>query len=187
MSMRRRDLVVILGAGANTTEVFAQHSAAHGKAIDFEKYQPRVFSDAGYATLDALTESILPADESGPGAHAAHVAYYIDVVLHYQGAGVQRFWKEGVGAINAAAREAFGADYRACTPAQQHEWLARMFRNEENPQTGVERFLVELKRMTIQAFYLSELIQKEHLGYRGNVAIDEFPGCTEPHNPTGRG
>src|SRR5262245_2449174 len=100
MSMRRRDLVVILGAGASAAEVLAQHGAAHGKAIDFEKYKPRAFSGDEYAMLDTLTEAILPADESGPGAHAAHVAYYIDVLLHYQGAAVQRQWKEGLAAMS---------------------------------------------------------------------------------------
>ncbi|MEO7652589.1 MAG: gluconate 2-dehydrogenase subunit 3 family protein [Bryobacteraceae bacterium] len=187
MSVRRRDLVVILGAGASVAEVFAQHGATHGKAIDFGKYKPRVFSDTEYAMLDALTEAILPADESGPGAHAAHVVYYIDVTLHYQETGVQRLWKEGLASLNAAARQQFGAEFAAGTPAQQHALLARLSSKEADPVTGADRFFVELKRMTIQAFYASDLIQKEHLGYRGNTAIDEFPGCEHPSHPIGRG
>src|SRR6516165_8239817 len=58
--------------------------------------------------------------------------------------------------------------------------VALMARNEKAPATDLERFFPVLKNMTLDAFIVSEIGMKEYLGYKGNTAIQDFPGCTHP-------
>src|SRR5688572_22255060 len=41
----------------------------------------KVLTPAEYAAADALTDTIIPTDAQSPGAHAARVADYIDLLL----------------------------------------------------------------------------------------------------------
>jgi hypothetical protein len=84
MSLQRREFFTILGVcAANANELFAQHDDhIEDAAPAFAAYRPRALAQSEYELLDDLAETLLPADETGPGAHDAHVAYYIDVVLY---------------------------------------------------------------------------------------------------------
>jgi gluconate 2-dehydrogenase gamma chain len=179
MILGRRDLLPILAAGAlSARQILANHLHAGGSPIDFSGYRPRAFTSDEFTLLDAITETIFPADDSGPGAHAAHVNYYLDTLLHYRSADEQARWREGLAAINSATVDAHGKAYAACSPAQQYAVLAKIAAQEFDPKMPVEIFFGELKAVSLEAFYASEVIQREHLGYRGNTAIAEFPGCT---------
>lgn len=162
MSVLRRDVFPILGAGfAGARELLAAN-------------QPRVFSEAEYRLLDVLTERILPADETGPGAHDARVCFFIDTVLHYRTEQERVRWRNGLAGIDEQAKSRFGSAFADCAADQQHALLTQITEHEE-PSS----FFAELKRMTIEAFYLSDRVQREHLGYRGNRAVAEFSGCGE--------
>jgi hypothetical protein len=168
MSLARREFFAILGAAAASgTEPLLcrgdehqQHGA--GGAVDFIGYRPRALSMAEYQLVDELAEMLLPADETGPGAHDAHVVYYIDVVLTHGPPERLARWKTGLAGTAAVDRYAL---------------LAEWAKNEMAPQNERDRFFVEFKKMVIDGFYASDLIQREHLGYRGNTAVSEFAGC----------
>jgi hypothetical protein len=57
-----------------------------------------------------------------------------------------------------------------------------MARNEKDPSTELERFFPILKQLTVEAYSLSDVGMTQHFGYRGNTAIQEFPGCTHPEH-----
>jgi hypothetical protein len=180
MSVLRREFFAILGICAtNAEDLFAQHDTHTAEAgLDFAAYRPRTFSPSEYELLDAFAETLLPADETGPGAHAAHVAYYLDVVLTHAPAARQLSWKNGLAHIEALVDERFHERLAACSDLQRQEIMAAVAKNEMTPQTDADRFFVELKRTVIDGFYASELIRREHLGYKGNTAVPEFAGCT---------
>jgi Gluconate 2-dehydrogenase subunit 3 len=183
MSLQRREFFAILGACTVGAErLFAQHEhALDGGGPDFTAYQPKAFTTSEYKLLDELLESLLPADETGPGAHDAHVAYYIDVVLSHASGGALQSWRNGLGKVEQLANDRFRQPFGACSVPQRQEVLATLAKNEMAPVADIDHFFVEFKRRAIDGFYASELIQREHLGYRGNTAIAEFPGCTHPN------
>jgi hypothetical protein len=50
--------------------------------------------------------------------------------------------------------------------------------NETNPVTQLERFFEAVKRLAVEAFYLSSA-GKQSLGYKGDTSIMRFPGCID--------
>jgi hypothetical protein len=167
MSLQRREFFAILGAcAASTPELFAA-------SPDFAGYRPQALTRAEFDLVDALAEALLPKDESGPGAHDAHVAYYIDVVLKHSPAAKAQSWKNGLAAVETLAQERFQRSFT-------EELMAELAQRESAPRTELDHFFVEFKKTAIDAFYASALIQREHLGYKGNTAVMEFAGCTHP-------
>ncbi len=183
MTLQRRVFFAILGGCmVNAEGLFAQHDHPVEEEVPaFEGHRPRALTQSEYELLDGLAETLLPSDKTGPGAHDAHVAYYIDAVLNYANATTLRSWKNGLAGVEELTAERFRQSFGACSEAQREELLTELAKSEMTPQTEMDLFFVELKRAVIEGFYSSELIQREHLGYRGNTAIAEFAGCTHPN------
>jgi Gluconate 2-dehydrogenase subunit 3 len=180
VSLQRREFFAILGIyAAGADELFAGHDHRVPEVLPaFTSYRPRALTESEYKLLDEFAETLLPADETGPGARDAHVAYYIDVVLYRGRSGTLQSWKSGLAHVEGLADERFQQRFAACNSSQRQEILAELLKNEMAPETEMERFFVELKRTLIDGFYASELIQHRHLGYEGNTAVAEFAGCT---------
>jgi hypothetical protein len=180
MSLQRREFFAILGIYAvSGEELFAQHDHHIEEAgPEFAAYRPKALTQSEYELLDELAEIFLPADETGPGAHDAHVAYYVDVVLHHARGGTLQSWKNGLARVEALADQRLGQRFAASSHPQRQELVAELTKNEMAPETEMDRFFVDLKRTVIDGFYASELIQRKHLGYKGNTAVAEFAGCT---------
>jgi hypothetical protein len=62
------------------------------------------------------------------------------------------------------------------TQEQRVAVLARMAKNEKSPQTPEERFFVELKSRTADAYYSSKIGIHQEMEYKGNVLLPEFVG-----------
>lgn len=181
--IERRDLFKIFGAAlVLERQGPAQHEHGAAAVVDVASYKPRFFSDQEYLTIDDLTEIIIPADDQSRGAHAAGVRFYIDTVLCYGAPDVQQQWRSGLTAVEEAAHGHFGKGFVQCSAAEKQQVVAMMARNEKAPTADLERFFPVLKQLTMEAFTLSEVGMKEYLGYKGNTAIAEFPGCTHPEH-----
>ncbi len=171
--MERRTILRLVAAG-----VLPGSSGLVQLATGQDGYVPESFSAAEMTALDALTEVILPSDAHSPGARAAKVARYIDVVVADAGSGASQRWKSGLKAVSSIAASRFQRVFEECDSAQQDSIVAGLSRAEDKPGTEAERFFVLVKRATIEGYYTSQVGIDEELGYRGNTAIDEFPGCT---------
>ncbi len=137
---------------------------------------------AQYTTLDALTETIIPADDHSPGAREARVADYIDLLLSESDDRTQRAWTAGLALLDAESRGRFTLPYAQLTTPQATELLTPLARNEESPRAPLEQFFTTTKDATIRGYYTSEIgIQKE-LEYKGNRILGEFVGCTHPEH-----
>jgi Gluconate 2-dehydrogenase subunit 3 len=144
----------------------------------------KVLTRAEYAAVDALTETIIPADAHSPGAHAARVADYIDLLLSESPAETQTAWRDGLAAMSAAAQARFRAPMARLTPAQRIEIVTGMAGHEASPQTAAEAFFVAAKDWTIRGYYTSEIGIHKDLRYQGNQFLGEFVGCA-PETRTG--
>jgi hypothetical protein len=145
----------------------------------------RVLSAVEYAAVDALAETIIPADGHSPGAHAARVADYIDLLLSESPPETRSQWTAGIAALGEAARARFKAPFRRLTAAQRIEVLTGLAKNEAAPETPAERFFVAAKDWTIRGYYTSEIGIHTDLRYKGNQFLGEFVGCSEAPGSAG--
>ena len=169
MERRTAIKVVLLGAlaprlqlsGAPVPHLFTDAAWAPGD------YQPRFFTEAELSLLDRLCEMIIPADAHSPGAQAAQVSLFTDVMVSTSDEGVKNQWRTGLRLMREAAQRSSLA-----------EALAEAGAHEDNPATDLERFFVTLKLMTVEGYYTSAIGIHQDLEYAGNDYLSAFPGCT---------
>ncbi len=76
-------------------------------------FSPKFFSPEQYATVEILTELIIPTDDQ-PGAKEAQVARYIDFVVYSAAEHqphLQEEWSEGLALLDKLSREKHGHDF----------------------------------------------------------------------------
>jgi gluconate 2-dehydrogenase gamma chain len=166
----RRSALILMAAGVLPGRLArAQHQMQAAQANP-APYQLQFFTPEEHRLLDRLTEMILPAGERSPGASAARVADFMDLVVANSTAEVQSNWRAGLNAFGGAA-------FLSMAPSAQAAALDRAAQEEKAPVTPYGRFFVELKRMTVHAYYTSEIGLRQELGYLGPQALASFPGC----------
>ena len=178
----RRHALKALGSGLGATALLPLLSPAGVKA--FEALQQTgaaakllVLSQAQYATVDAFAEAIIPEDSHSPGARAARVADYIDLLLSESDATVKKTWMDGLTALDQATQAKYTTPFVKMTPPQIEEFLTEISRNERDPKTPVEQFFRTTKDATIRGYYTSEIGIHKDLQYKGNQFLAEFVGC----------
>ena len=144
-----------------------------------KEYRFVFFQPHQMETLEALTETIIPADAHSPGAKAARVSEYIDSIVADASPSTQAQWNEGLAGIDKFSMTRFARTFGKCTAQQQIEILGHTARNEDHPKTADERFFVGLKRATIDGYYTSRIGIHQDLQYQGNAALVNFPTCTD--------
>jgi hypothetical protein len=137
----------------------------------------KVLSPAQFATLEALVEAIVPADDRSPGAKQARVADYIDLLLSESDPELTLRWMGGLAALDADAARRFNAPFVRLNATQLDELLRDISRNERAPVTPLEEFFVMSKDATIRGYYTSEIGIHQELKYQGNKFLREFVGC----------
>lgn len=189
-SITRRDILRTLAFGAvggSVLQVIPAEAAAYihqmvhkeKAAAPAGKYTPKYFSAAQYATLIALCDAIIPRDEKSGGAVEAGAPEFIDLLTsenpEYQlklGGGL--FWLDGF------CTDRYGNVFLECSPGQQKEALDLIaFRKNAKKDPALSQgvaFFAFLRSLTSDGYYTSK-IGIADLGYIGNTALREFPGC----------
>ena len=90
----------------------------------------KVLSASQYATLEALVEAIIPADERSPGAREARVADYFDLVLSEVQPSLKQEWLAGLTAFDAEATSRFGKPFVRLDAGQVEALLTDISRDE---------------------------------------------------------
>lgn len=175
MQTERRTLLKILSATAlplNSLQAAAQ-CAGTAPASDLANYKFVFFTPSEQALLESLMELIIPADDHSPGAKAARVPAFADLMISNGTDRARTAWKSGLSAFATAA-----------TNQPLEGVLAKAAAEEANPQSDLGRFFIDLKRMTIDGYYTSNLGILRELGYIGNQHLKSAPGCDHPeHQP----
>ena len=182
--MERRELFKIIGIGAIASPAAAQTHEHTRPAGDAGKPPAPFFDDAQRATLDRLSDIIIPSDDQSPGAHAAGVVKYLDLLAAHAPAERQQQWRRGVEAVESAARSRYAHSFTECTPAQQEAIVALMAHDEGSPQNDLERFFMLLKQGVIDGYRFSEIGVKQYMGWVGNqFETKSWRGaCTHPEH-----
>ena len=187
LTFSRRSVVKALGATVGAVAVWPYLSDAAAEAfadIQAAKAPPKLqfLTAPQYATVDALAETIIPADAHSPGARVARVADYIDLLLAESDDETREKWTSGLTALDEESVKRFKVPFAKAAHADAIALLTDISRNEFAAETPLEKFFHTTKEATIRGYYTSEIgIQKE-LAYKGNQYLGEFVGCTHPEH-----
>jgi glucoside 3-dehydrogenase (cytochrome c) hitch-hiker subunit len=142
-------------------------------------WKPLFFDAHQNETVIILSELIIPATDT-PGAKAAKVNEFIDLMLSAEDPAVKREFLRGLAWMDKKSHELYGVNFKEATPQQQTALLVTLSSGKNTTledQLGVE-FFNTVKSYTINGYYTSEIGLIKELGYKGNSYLDEFPGCT---------
>ena len=187
-SVSRRAVLKSLTSGVvagSVMRVIPLEAAEYAHAmIETEKgnagvYSPKFFDAGSYKTLQALCETILPADADAGGAVEAGAPEFIDL-LTSENEEYQLTLGGGLKWLDSTCTSRYGKAYLECSLAQQKEILGLIaYRKnaEQDPAltNGVEFFAL-LRNMTADGFFTSK-IGIRYLGYKGNTFLTAFSGC----------
>lgn len=192
--LTRREAIKRIGAGVGVIATLpvvgdaqsqaGAHAHAHSpQAARAANAAPlKFFTAEENRTVIEMAERIIPADDSSPGATAARVNEYIDLIVSQSPEVTKLSWREGLAAVNKMSRDRFGKVFADASHEQQTELLREISRNERSPQTAEERFFRTIKYATVDGYYTSEIGIHKELRYKGNSYLKEFPGCTHPEH-----
>ena len=177
----RRAALKALGTGAGTVALLPllseQGLLAFSRIQSAPAAEPKMLSASQFATLEALVEAIIPADDRSPGAKEARVADYIDLLLAESDETLALQWIGGLAELDEEAATRFGKPFARLDAAQTDTIMAAISANELAPQTPLDAFFVMTKDATIQGYYTSEIGIHRELRYKGNKFINQFVGC----------
>jgi gluconate 2-dehydrogenase gamma chain len=154
--------------------VTAEKAAAKSGA-----YTPKFFSPPQYKTLEALCQTILPADSDSGGAIEAEAPEFIDL-LTSENPAYQTQLGGGLMWLDSTCSDRYGKPYLDCSADQQKEMLDLLAYRKSvktDPSLGpAVEFFSLLRNLTADGFFTSK-IGIQYLGYVGNTYLTEFPGC----------
>lgn len=166
----RRELLLTVTGAAFAVGLPLQLAAAEPGA-------PLYFNKDEFATLDTLTELIVPADDHSPGAKGAGVAAYIDKTVAEAFMPEEKSsWRRGIATVNELSQSMNSKPFNSATPKEQLAVLTKMAQNEKDPKTPAEKFFTQLKQTTAFAYYSSSVGIHKDINYKGNVLLMQFVG-----------
>jgi len=190
MSISRRDVLKSLAVSAAATsvlrvipahaaEIAHQMIAAEKAAAPAKAYTPKFFSAHDYKTLQALCQTIIPADADSGGAIEAGAPEFIDL-LTSENKDYQITLGGGLMWLDSTCSDRYGMAYLECTPEQQKEMLDKIaYRKNALADSSLDQgvaFFSFLRNTTADGFFTSK-VGIQYLGYIGNTFLKEFPGC----------
>lgn len=190
-NVSRRDALKGIAVGLGTSlpvlnsTALAQdhnHGQAAAKAPAKKADAPKFFKADQMALIATISELIIPTDEHSPGAIAAEVPEFIDLMISESNAETKKTWTDGLAAIDKMSQTKNNAAFNKASKDQQIALLTEISKNEKSPQTTEEKFFKTIKSMTIDGYYTSEIGIKQELQYKGNTYLKEFKGCTHPEH-----
>jgi gluconate 2-dehydrogenase gamma chain len=186
-SVSRRDLLRSIGTslamGVAGEYVLAaqdvQHvheAVAQERAVQ-KKYTPKGLNAHEYATLQRLSDLIIPADEHSPGALATNAADFLDFLCSGSD-DMKLIYTGGLGWLDEAMKHRYeGKSFLEASTQQQTAMLDLIAYRENRRQDallgpGID-FFTWARKMVADAFYTHPLGVKD-LGYMGNTAVAHF-------------
>jgi len=171
--LQRLALAIAAAGAIDTLDAHEAHVAAHqAAAATGGTYAPKALSAHEFATLERLTDLILPADDK-PGALQAAVAPWIDLLLSVN-SDLKAKYATGLAWLDTTIAANGARDFVGATPAQQTALLDVIaYRRNRTPENGAGLdFFVLARRMTCDGFYTSPVGMRDV--YPGNTPQAAF-------------
>lgn len=185
MKLDRREILKLAGGAALARPLLSGEAAAASPVAGTEALAlsaGRFFTAAEMGLLDALGETILPADDHSPGARAAGVAAFVDAQLAEKDPKIPDWAEErkkaheSLAALDRLCREMTGKDFVLAAPADRDAVLTKAAAGEGDPQTPAEHAFKWVKGQTAHAYYTSKIGIHQEMEYKGNTLQVEFAG-----------
>jgi gluconate 2-dehydrogenase gamma chain len=192
----RRAALKIIGVGvgaASTLPVLENRVAGQHRHPDMQTGQSRMpavatrvagrfFNPEEMETIATISDLIIPTDDHSPGARAAGVSEFIDLMVSESSNEVKALWREGLVAVERMSQKQSSKTFNQASQEEQVALLKAISRNERRPGTIEERFFVAIKSMTVDGYYTSSIGIHQDLRYKGNAYLKDFTGCTHPEH-----
>lgn len=175
-AVSRRDVLAALLAGGAMAGVWSSAGAAAvlKKAGAHAAANPGL-NAAEMAVLGAAADVIVPATDT-PGAREAGVPLFIEaLVARWMTADEAAFFRNGLAALDASAKERFGRAYAACTPEQAAELMqalraaspygGRTFSLNDRILDPKAPFYLRLRDLVVLGYFMSEQGSTKELRY----------------------
>lgn len=176
----------IFGQGAVTpamAHAAHMHPAGPGAVPDPE-WKPLFLDEHESETVETLTDLIIPATNT-PGAKAALVNRFIDLMLNDQDAEKKKDFLHGLSWLDGRAMSLHQKPFVRLASEEQTALLTPLAdpdNKKPEDQPGV-RFFQEIKDLTIFGYYTSKIGMEQELEYGGGDYHTEFPGaCNHPEH-----
>ncbi len=171
-----RTLIATAAAAASFDTLAAQELHQHlaeDRAQNGVASAPRAFDAHQFASLDRLTDLIIPSEAGSPGARDAAVTDWIDAMAA-ENQQLRGIFTAGVAWLDHAMIGRGAADFVSASDAQQRGLLDDLTTPDRAAALpdGV-RFFEWARRLTVDGFYTSR-VGIESLGYRGNTFVPKF-------------
>ena len=160
--MQRRDWIktALAGTGAVAAAPMVTHIArapARGAQTGAEAaWQPLLFDSHQNETVVALTELVIPATDT-PGAKAAKVNEYVDLMLHDVAPDKGHGFLKGLGWLDGHAIRLHNAPFVALDEQHQIAILESLDESDEPELAAGAAFFARLKRLTVEGYYTSRI------------------------------
>lgn len=160
--MERRDWLksALVGTGAAAAgplvTTIAPAPAAAAQAAAEAPWQPMLFDEHQNETVVVLSELIIPTTDT-PGAKAAKVNEYIDLMLHDVDPDRGHTFLKGLGWLDGHAIGLHGSPFVALEEAQQVAILESLDRSKVPELKPGADFFARLKRLTVEGYYTSRI------------------------------
>lgn len=188
--IQRRQILRILGTAAAAAQFpgFCKWGFAYGHIgnsalqITPAEYRPQFFTATEYASVERLTEIIIPSDAT-PGAKEAGVAEFIDFMV-FSDPDAQYGFRTGLTWLDAFSEESTGKRFMDLSLERQTSLLEPLgFKDKARPgQEAGRRFFAMMREYTVTGFYTTEIGFKE----LDNPALKFYaksPECPHKGNP----
>ena len=142
-----------------------------GADSELNAYKFSFFTTEEQALVERLMELIIPADEHSPGAKAARVPAFADLMISTGADRAKVAWRAGLAAFGSASKSQL-----------LEAVLAQAAAEEDAPKSELGLFFVELKRMTVDGYYTSSIGIHDEMGYVGNQHLTAAPQCDHPEH-----
>jgi len=173
-------LLPLPAIAAENAQAEAVPTATETKPAE-SKAAARFFTPAQHALVDELTETIIPADSHSGGAKVAKVADYIDQFLRESFDDAEKaLWREGLRLVDFMSRHYNGKSFVEASPEDRIAVLTVLSEHTQMTDLPEVRFFIELKRLTVRAYYTSKIGIHDELEYKGNRILQDFVGCDDP-------
>lgn len=192
-AIERREImrILALAAAASRSGVFGRWVFADEPAgTDAGEpqrtgYVPQFFSPDDYATVEILTELIIPNDGT-PGAREAGVAEFIDFMAANDPE-IRVPLRNGLAWLNAHSLFRHGVSFRTLSAEQQTGILEPLaYRERFRPGQEPGRTFFQLIRdYTVRGYYTSRVGMRQ-IGFPGFKTYSESPGCPHQDDPEHR-
>jgi len=190
--MERREALRLLAAAATLPRIPGELFALLRTARSAVESDGRLhaLNAKQNALVTRMAELILPETDT-PGATAAHVNQFIDLILsEWYGEEERRIFLDGLNEVDAACQKSFGKNFTDCDNPQQVKLLgefdqamaseAAALRSRPHGQHSevdipARNFIYRMKQLTLTGYFTSELGAKQALHFQ--MVPGHYDGC----------